>query len=145
MSTHSRIGIKMDDGSVHSVYCHWDGGLWPGGVGDILFRHYHDRNKIEALIALGDLSCLRAEVKPPEGARHSFEDPFPDVTVAYTRDRNEASPGVVTHGLGEFAKASAHDPTYLWDGGWVFWPNGADPYTAPLDLIPALVKKRLVA
>ena len=36
MSTRSRIGLKLEDGTVKSVYCHSDG--YPDGVGKYLER-----------------------------------------------------------------------------------------------------------
>ena len=71
MATRSRIAIENQDGTVKSIYCHWDGYL--GGVGKTLFNHY-DKEKLEKLIELGDISSLG----------ESTED-----TVAYARDRNE--------------------------------------------------------
>jgi len=71
MATRSRIAIENENGTVTSIYCHFDGYL--SGVGKKLFEHY-DREKLEELIALGDISQLGT----------SIED-----TVAYHRDRNE--------------------------------------------------------
>jgi hypothetical protein len=71
MATRSRIAIENQDGTVKSIYCHFDGYL--RGVGKTLFNHY-DSEKLEKLIELGDISSLD----------ESTED-----TVAYHRDRNE--------------------------------------------------------
>jgi hypothetical protein len=85
MATRSRIGIQNEDGSVTSVYCHWDG--YPEHNGDILVNHYKEREKVQKLIGLGSISSLAPEIDAPEG--HSFENPVPGVTVAYYRDRGE--------------------------------------------------------
>lgn len=87
MSTRSRIGLEHEDGSISSIYCHFDG--YPSGVGQTLIDHYADRAKVEALIALGDLSVLDNEVAPPPGVSHKFGAAAPGVTVAYGRDRGE--------------------------------------------------------
>ena len=71
MATRSRIAIENQDGTVTSIYCHWDGYI--SGVGKTLFENYH-LLKTEQLIALGDISSL--------------EDTLED-TVAYARDRGE--------------------------------------------------------
>lgn len=71
MATRSRIAIENQDGTVQSIYCHFDGYL--KGVGKTLFNHY-DREKLEKLIELGDISSLG----------ESTEN-----TVAYARDRGE--------------------------------------------------------
>jgi hypothetical protein len=71
MATRSRIAIENQDGTIKSIYCHFDG--YVSGVGETLFNHY-DKEKLEKLIELGDISSLG----------ESTED-----TVAYHRDRNE--------------------------------------------------------
>lgn len=86
MSTNSRIGIENKDGSINSVYCHWDGYL--GGVGYTLLMNYSDRVSLETLIRMGNISSL-GEKLYPQGA-HTFESPEEGVTVFYGRDRGEA-------------------------------------------------------
>jgi hypothetical protein len=56
MATRSRIAIENQDGSVTSVYCHWDGHINSNGV--ILNENYTTKDKVEELIALGSLSSL---------------------------------------------------------------------------------------
>jgi hypothetical protein len=72
MSTRSRIAIENQDGSVTSIYCHFDG--YTDGVGKMLEKWYTTQAKVEALIELGDISSL---------------DMTPTSTVAYARDRGE--------------------------------------------------------
>ena len=71
MATRSRIAIENQDGTVDSIYCHFDGYL--RGVGKTLFEHY-DREKTEQLVALGDLSQLNESTES---------------SIAYCRDRGE--------------------------------------------------------
>ena len=87
MGTRSRIGILNPDNTVTSTYCHWDG--YPSGVGSDLLKQYKDEAKIRALLSLGHISQLGAEVAPPDGAIHSFSNPIRGVTVAYGRDRGD--------------------------------------------------------
>ena len=56
MATRSRIGLVLDDGTVKSVYCHWDG--YPEHHKPLLERYYDTPEKIEALLDLGDISVL---------------------------------------------------------------------------------------
>lgn len=56
MSTRSRIAIKNDDGTVRSIYCHFDG--YPEGVGEKLKKFYNTKEEINKLLDLGDLSTL---------------------------------------------------------------------------------------
>jgi hypothetical protein len=94
MGTRSRIGV-MHGNNVKSIYCHWDGYL--DFNGRILQEHY-DSAKANQLVALGDLSSLRANI----GEKHAFSqfelpadevDAFKalteDMCTFYGRDRGE--------------------------------------------------------
>jgi hypothetical protein len=85
MATRSRIGIQDESGVVRSIYCHWDGN--PNHNGKILQEHYSDRQKLNMLIDLGDISSLGEQVSTDD--EHSFSKPKEGVTVAYHRDRGE--------------------------------------------------------
>ena len=87
MATRSRIGIEKADGTIRSIYCHWDG--YPAYNGRILLENYTNREKVEGLIALGDISVLGKELAPGEGVEHSFDNRSPGVTIAYPRDRGD--------------------------------------------------------
>ena len=56
MSTRSRIGMLNSDGTISSIYCHFDG--YPSGVGQQLKINWTDINDIIELIANGDISSL---------------------------------------------------------------------------------------
>ena len=71
MATRSIIA-KLDDKGVQAIYCHNDGYL--SNNGKILDQHYADENKVDNLIAQGDVSSLR--------------DTIADTTF-YARDRGE--------------------------------------------------------
>lgn len=67
MATRSGIGIENPNtGVIKAVYCHWDGYLDHNGR--ILNEHYAASPKVNNLIALGDISSLRAEI----GVKHAF-------------------------------------------------------------------------
>jgi hypothetical protein len=72
MATRSRIAIENQDGTVTSIYCHWDGGI--GTNGERLSQNYTTTELVNGLIELGDISSLG----------ESTED-----TVAFARDRGE--------------------------------------------------------
>ena len=72
MSTRSRIAIEKQDGTVESIYCHFDGYISHNG--EILQNYYSTKEKMEKLIELGDISSL---------------ENTPEETVAYHRDRGE--------------------------------------------------------
>ena len=61
MGTRSTIALEFADGTVQSVYCHWDGYLEHNG--QILLKHYSDPFKLRDLIDLGGFSSLEATVE----------------------------------------------------------------------------------
>jgi hypothetical protein len=87
MATRGRIGIKLDNGTVASIYQHWDS--YPSCLGATLLNNYKTKEKVEKLISLGDCSSVREEVDIPNGMTHTFDKPLDNVTVAYGRDRGE--------------------------------------------------------
>lgn len=56
MATRSRIGIELADGSILSIYSHWDG--YPEFNGVKLVENFNTVEKVKELIDLGDISCL---------------------------------------------------------------------------------------
>lgn len=56
MATRSRIGVQLKDGSVLSVYSHWDG--YPEWNGKKLKEHFNSYEKAAELIDGGDISAL---------------------------------------------------------------------------------------
>ena len=85
MGTRSTIAIQRDTGEVAQISCHWDGYIEHNG--EILFNYYKDTDKIEQLIALGDLSSLDREI----GAKHEFGGDTRGECTAYGRDRGETN------------------------------------------------------
>jgi hypothetical protein len=71
----------MHGDKVKSIYCHWDGYL--DGVGNTLLKHY-DSAKANNLVALGDMSSLRADI----GEKHAFSK-FDPVTNIEHREHND--------------------------------------------------------
>lgn len=113
MSTRSRIGIVNEDGSVESIYSHWDG--YPSHHGPLLLENYKTEEKVRKLISLGSISHLDENVEPDHRGgktyrlnkygtpvmkngeyvlvdakgKHTFDRPQVGVVVAYHRDRGE--------------------------------------------------------
>ena len=100
---------------------HWDG--YPSYALAMLKKHYKDIDKVEKLIALGDISALDEEVDIPAGIGHSFDNPHEGITIAYGRDRGESGCGSKTTTLKEFA--SDIEYAYLYkDGKWSLYGIG---------------------
>ena len=63
MSTRSRIGLELKDGSVLSVYHHFDG--YPEWLGVTLEKLFYNRDLVAELIDGGDMSsCYESDEHP---------------------------------------------------------------------------------
>jgi len=62
MATRSRIAVELSDGTVKSVYCHYDG--YPEGVGqDLLNLEFSSTEEVEEFIDEGDRSTVELSYK----------------------------------------------------------------------------------
>lgn len=83
MGTRSYIAKQIGDDRYLTISCQLDG--YPEEVGATLVKAYSTPEKVDALLALGDLYCLCEKLAPDSG-HHDFNAPQPGVTVAYQRD-----------------------------------------------------------
>jgi len=129
MSTRSYIGIEMRGGQVRYVYCHFDGyAKGPHGVGHKLLTYWVEREQVEAMIDLGELSVLGQEI----GERHKFGvEATPGWNVHYGREmgggRNEAR----FASLSEFWSLDEYCYLLKLDGSW----EGKTPFGQPVPLV----------
>ncbi len=92
MSTNARIGIENPDGTIDSIYCHFDAyDHYDIGAGYLLKTYYLDESKVRELIALGDISYLAEKI----GEKHSFSNPTKGWTLAYGRDGEEENTSAI--------------------------------------------------
>ena len=87
MGTRSTISMANDDGTVTSIYCHWDGYI--SHHGPILLKHYSTKAKVKSLMKLHSLSILGEFI----GKRHDFDQRFPTTKprpcTSHVRDRGD--------------------------------------------------------
>ena len=84
MSTRSRIGLLLEDGSIRSVYHHWDG--YPEALGAKLVRDYITKDQVSELIDGGDIStCMSKSNWDNESTATEF--------VLYYKDRGDLDCG----------------------------------------------------
>ena len=130
MSTRSLICKENIDHTYTGIYCHWDG--YPDHNGQLLVKHYSDRNKVDDLLRLGSLSVLAEEIAPPPGVNHTFDAPIGGVCVAYHRDRGEdyEEPSLVTF---DSYKKSWCEYLYVFglDGKWRYFDTITDDHPTP--------------
>ncbi len=76
MSTNSRIGLRLADDSILSVYHHWDG--YPEWLGVTLEEHYNTKEKVSKLIDGGNMSsCYSDNEYDEEKQEFVKNDPRP--------------------------------------------------------------------
>ena len=72
MSTRSRIGIELKDGSILSAYHHWDG--YPQCLGLFLYKPYNSIKIVADLIDGGDMSAAWGDENRAEYYSERGED-----------------------------------------------------------------------
>lgn len=114
MSTRSRIGLQLKNGSILSVYHHWDG--YPEWLGRILKTHYNTRAKAAELIDGGDMSSCWTDDRWDDSADGSYGP-------QYYSQRGYDCPPRLDKDLNEYL-SDGEDYWYLFtEGEWVCYAN----------------------
>ena len=110
MSTRSRIGIQLSDGSILSSYHHYDG--YPEWLGRILTTHYNAKSLAEELIDGGDMtSCWTDERWDDSGVKGVYGP-------QYYSARGEDCPPRLDKDMDEFF-ADGEEYSYIFrNGNW---------------------------
>jgi len=87
MSTNATVSIINKDGTVHSIYNHWDG--YPSSLGKTLVNYYKSENRARDLIGMGDASIIGRKISPTNPETHDFNNHEKGVCLFYSRDRGE--------------------------------------------------------
>jgi hypothetical protein len=102
MSTRSNIAVERDDGTVLSIYCHFDG--YPEHHADILANCYAGHKDAQMLVALGDMSVLDKNISQ---------------CVYYSRDRGEDLHTSQYASFQDFDIQADNDYAYIFrNGNW---------------------------
>lgn len=117
MGTDCLIGRENTDGTVTAIFCGHDS--YPTHVGATLRDHYSTPDKIDALMALGDLSALGEKI----GQKHEFGRGQDDWCEAYGRDRGEDDVGACAYSASDFiGKVASFCYVYIFslaDSAWL--------------------------
>lgn len=133
MSTRSYICKKEEDGTIKAIYCHFDGDY--NSV--LLPKYYNTSEKVDALIALGDLSSLGEKISPTNTTTHDIDHPEPGVCIAYGRDAHcEDIEAKIFKSKKVLIENLNHNPMieyiYLWeDNRWKYAKGVAYIYDFP--------------
>jgi len=113
MATRSRIGIELKNGSVLSVYHHWDG--YPEWLGRILTTHYNTRSLVSELIDGGDMSCCWTDDRFDDSKVQGVYGP------EYYSQRGEDCPPRHDADLAQYLTEGAEEFAYLFtrQGEWI--------------------------
>jgi hypothetical protein len=111
MATRGRIGLELSNGSVLSVYHHWDS--YPEWLGRILKTHYNTRQKVSELIDGGDMSCCWTE------DRWNSETKAQEYGPQYYSQRGEDSPPEFHSNLQEYLSEGEEYAYLFTNGEWV--------------------------
>lgn len=82
MSTRATVGIINKDGSIDSIYNHFDG--YPSGLGDTLYKYYKDEQKVREMIALGDTSSVGDTIE--ESKKEAYISKGEPLNITHSRD-----------------------------------------------------------
>ena len=118
MATRSRIGIELTDGSVLSVYHHWDG--YPQWLGRILKTHYNTRQQVVELIDGGDMSsCWTDSIQYSEEGRTDEYDYYaPDY---YSRRGEDCPPRHDANRYDYLAEGEEYAYLFTRNDEWICW------------------------
>ena len=116
MATRSRIGIELKNGSVLSVYHHWDS--YPEWLGRILTTHYNSRSLAAELIDGGDMSSCWTE------DRWNSETKAQEYGPQYYSQRGNDCPPRHDTDLNEYL-SNSEEYSYIFTkkGEWVCYAN----------------------
>ena len=116
MATRARIGLELKDGSVLSVYHHWDG--YPEWLGRILKTHYNGKSLVEELIDGGDMSSCWTEDRFSIDPTHGWK--VQEYGPQYYSQRGEDTPPRLDKNLGEYLQNSEeYSYVYTQEEGWL--------------------------
>jgi butyrate kinase len=102
MATRARIGVLHPDGSVTSIYSHWDG--YPEGVGKTLAENYSSEDLAKRLVAMGGVSVLEGTI---EESTFYHRDRDEDLEIAESFNRMAFL---------QLAEGCGAEWAYLWTG-----------------------------
>ena len=110
MGTRSRIGLELSDGSILSVYHHWDG--YPSWLGRILTTHYNAKSLAEELIDGGDMSVCWTDERWDDSGVKGVYGP------QYYSQRGDDCPPRLDKDMDEFF-ANGEEYSYIFrNGNW---------------------------
>ena len=118
MATRGRIGVQLPDGSILSIYCHYDN--YPSFNGVKLQEHFNSYDKAVELIDGGDISSLwtNESFRDASGATKSQE-----CGPLYYSERGEDCPPRLDATFGKYLGDNEEYAYIFANGKWVCYNN----------------------
>ena len=104
MATRSRIGLRLADDSILSVYHHWDG--YPQWLGVTLRDKFNTKEKVAELIDGGDISCCDSD------SNWNLEKV--DLHVQYYNDRGDNTEPRLDLNFDDYVENPANDAEFVY-------------------------------
>ena len=118
MSTRSRVGLELSDGSILSAYHHWSG--YPEWLGRILKTHYNTKELAAKLIDGGDMSSCWTNERWSNDLLDRHRETYGPNYYSY---RGEDCPPRLDKDLNEYLRNSEEYSYLFTNGEWVCYAN----------------------
>lgn len=129
MSMRSYIAKRVGEDQYLTIFCHYNG--YPDDNGEILVKYYNTPDRLDQLLALGDLHSLGKRIAPDPNYPHNSTHPQKGVTIAYQRDEGMTNCGAVIMSLDELNDwlSDGVEYSFVYDqGNWLYFPIGEAEY-----------------
>ena len=118
MATRSRIGLRLAEDAILSVYHHWDG--YQDWLGANLVQNYTTKEQVAELLDGGDISCIESET--------DWNNKECEPHVQYYNDRGEKTEPRLDLNDGDFFVNNEEYAYIFDDGDWLcFDLHGDEP------------------
>ncbi len=125
MATRSRIGLRLAEDAILSVYHHWDG--YPEWLGVFLRQNYRTKDQVAELLDGGDISCIDSDT---DWNLEKVEN-----HVQYYNDRGEKTEPRLDLSEDDYL-ANGEEYAYIFDEGeWICYDlHGSKPLLTDIPL-----------
>lgn len=124
MGTKGYIAKQIGPDAFLTIYSHIDN--YPEVGGKLLLEHYKDPERVDKLLALGDIWCVSKELYPNPTKQHDLYQRQKDVVYAYGRDGGDVESKAAVMTLDEL-----DDIDSMIQFVYVFTPENEWKYFAP--------------
>jgi hypothetical protein len=122
MATRGRIGLELSDGSVLSVYHHWDS--YPEWLGRILKTHYNSKELAAELIDGGDMSSCWTK----NDCENTYHPEY------YSQRGDDCPPRLDANIYDYLAEGEEYAYLYTLNGEWICYTLNENDYPTVVEI-----------